>query len=526
LDANAYQDIGEKEQIEGFPTIKFYVNGLVFKYNGERNSQEILAYLNKKTSLPSTNLATEEDIKAQKDATGLRCIYALSKNSSIGVYFGVAAIAEDYTFYHAPYELVVKVFPEAKENSVILLKDFDERMNVYTDEMLVEKFEKFLKKSSTPILLQLNQKVLEEVLNPKGTPGLFLFYNSTDEASIALEEVLRKVAMDLKGKGYLFVLADPSEGLGERVAEFFGIESASLPLLEFLISKEELMRYRHEGAITEESIKAFVEDWENGKVSRYLKSEPEPTENLGPMFNLVGTTFKGFVLDNTDDVIVTFYAPWCGHCKKLEPMFEKLAETLKDYKQLKFARMDSTKNDVEGHSIESFPTIKFFPGNNKSNVIPYDGNRTAIDIATFIKEKASHPIEIPEVVNEIKSEEETPDVDTEELDNQEVEPIPDEDIETEKDIKNLEEEDSDSDSDDEDEDEEEEKKRKKEKKEQKKAKKEQKKKEKKEKKKEEKGKKERKKEEKEKKKKEKEQHSEEQPEDKPQEEEAEKKTDL
>eukprot|EP00826_Nyctotherus_ovalis_P031005 TRINITY_DN2475_c0_g1_i14.p1 TRINITY_DN2475_c0_g1~~TRINITY_DN2475_c0_g1_i14.p1 ORF type:complete len:320 (+),score=169.78 TRINITY_DN2475_c0_g1_i14:40-960(+) len=134
------------------------------------------------------------------------------------------------------------------------------------------------------------------------------------------------------------------------------------------------------------------------------------------VYNVVGTTFNKLVLENTDDVIVTFYAPWCGHCKKLEPIFAQLAELLKNNTQLKFAKIDATKNDVVGHAIESFPTLKFFPGNNKSNVLSYEGNRTAVEIANFIKEKASYPIEIPEAVNNITAPKDPAEFEGEELD--------------------------------------------------------------------------------------------------------------
>lgn len=79
-------------------------------------------------------------------------------------------------------------------------------------------------------------------------------------------------------------------------------------------------------------------------------------------------------MNNNKDVLVKFYAPCiiyliiligCGHCKSLAPEWEAAAETLKGNKNIVIAKIDSTANEVDGVDIKGFPTLKFYPANDK-----------------------------------------------------------------------------------------------------------------------------------------------------------------
>ena len=44
---------------------------------------------------------------------------------------------------------------------------------------------------------------------------------------------------------------------------------------------------------------------------------------------VVAKNFEEIVNDPDKDVLIEFYAPWCGHCKNLEPKYKELAEMVR-----------------------------------------------------------------------------------------------------------------------------------------------------------------------------------------------------
>lgn len=61
-----------------------------------------------------------------------------------------------------------------------------------------------------------------------------------------------------------------------------------------------------------------------GKLKPFVKSDPLPEKNDGPVKVAVGKNFKELVTDSDRDALIEFYAPWCGHCQKLAPIWEEL----------------------------------------------------------------------------------------------------------------------------------------------------------------------------------------------------------
>jgi len=88
-----------------------------------------------------------------------------------------------------------------------------------------------------------------------------------------------------------------------------------------------------------------------------------------------------------DSLLVEFYAPWCGHCKKLAPEYSAAASVLAAQNPPQYvAKCDTTENNALGErfEIKGFPTLIFFKNGQRQD---YTGGRTKDTIISWINKK-------------------------------------------------------------------------------------------------------------------------------------------
>lgn len=273
--------------------------------------------------------------------------------------------------------------------AIVLFRQFDTPTVVFSGNWETTPIVDFMLAESVPTLIEFSEEYIEPLFGQRRA-ALFLF-RSKDDAESSFSKIFKEAAEKYKGE-ILFVVSGVTEGIQQRLGEFIGVEEKHLPTLRILDPADNMKKFNFNGKVEEatvESLKQFVDDFKGKKLQPFLKSEDIPADSEDPLKIIVGKNFNKVVLESNDDVFVKFYAPWCGHCKKLAPTWEQLAQEFKDVPGLVIGKFDATLNEVDGLEIRGYPTLKFYPKGDKSNPIDYDGGREIEDIKKWVKEHSA-----------------------------------------------------------------------------------------------------------------------------------------
>lgn len=107
------------------------------------------------------------------------------------------------------------------------------------------------------------------------------------------------------------------------------------------------------------------------------------------VIDLIPDNFDSIVLDSGKPALVEFFAPWCGHCKTLAPVYEELAQNLEWSKdKVTIAKVDADEHKSLGQrfGVQGFPTLKWFDGKSDTPEA-YSGGRDLESLTSFVTEK-------------------------------------------------------------------------------------------------------------------------------------------
>ncbi|KAL1332882.1 hypothetical protein HN51_061651 [Arachis hypogaea] len=108
-------------------------------------------------------------------------------------------------------------------------------------------------------------------------------------------------------------------------------------------------------------------------------------------------------ISSFDHILVDFYAPWCGHCKRLSPELDAAAPVLATLKDpIVIAKVDADKHTglAKKYDVDAYPTIMLF---NHGVPVEYRGPRKAELLVRYLKKFAASDVAVLDSDSAVKS---------------------------------------------------------------------------------------------------------------------------
>lgn len=244
---------------------------------------------------------------------------------------------------------------------------------------------KFVAAQSLPLIVEFNHDTAQKIFGGEIKSHLLIFLSKEAGHFDKYIEPCRSVAKPYREQ-VLFVTIDADEEDHQRILEFFGMKKEQVPAIRLIKLEEDMAKYKPQSnEITAEVVDNFVKDFLDGKLKQHLLSQDVPEDwDKQPVKVLVSSNFDEVAFNKDKNVLVEFYAPWCGHCKQLSPIYDQLGEKFAKSDDIVIAKIDATANELEHTKITSFPTLKLYKKGDNS-VVDYNGERTLEGLSKFLE---------------------------------------------------------------------------------------------------------------------------------------------
>ena len=275
--------------------------------------------------------------------------------------------------------------------------------------------------SNTPVILLNGDNFEKEVVKSKDI-WLILFYAPWCGHCQAFSPEYEKAAKTLKGIFKIGAVdADKEKALGGKygiqgfpTVKFFGIHKdkpvdynsarKAESVIDFMFEKARAITNARLGMKKNSSANNNAGSQQHQQQQQQKQKAAEPG-NEKDVIELTDDNFDSTVFNDESMWLVAFYAPWCGHCKKLLPEWTAAATQLRG--TVKIAKVDATVHQklAQKYQIQGYPTIKVFaPGKGDKKVEEYQGPRDTSGIVQYALDKLEKFGYVPETKQLINSE--------------------------------------------------------------------------------------------------------------------------
>ncbi|XP_034743684.1 protein disulfide-isomerase [Etheostoma cragini] len=386
VDVAKEKDLAKELNVTGLATIRLYLSG--DKNNPvpcpvPKSSASISTWLKRRAGSAADLIADLSQLDASEDLTVVG-VFKEMNHEYVQVFYAAAIDLPDVNFIVTQNNDIITKY--GLQHDVVMLFKKSQLIQDYkmmpqtSKEMLIL----FITVYQMDPVTEYTGQTATQILTSPVLNHALLYVNKSSAGFKEIHSAFNSAAEAFRLK-ILFVLVDVDEPRNGRLMEYFRVRSFEAPLIRLVNLTDHVTYHLPSDTLDVHTIKSFCQSYLDGKAKPKMQSEPIPEGwDKQPVKELVGMTLEKVAFNPNNTVFVLFYLPYSPESRALFPLWEELAEALKEREDVVIARIDASANDINMSMQGAYPSLCLFPALYAERVVIYQGKRKVKDLVKFL----------------------------------------------------------------------------------------------------------------------------------------------
>ncbi|XP_074485714.1 protein disulfide-isomerase [Sebastes fasciatus] len=386
VDMAKEKELAKELNVTGLATIRLYLSG--DKHNPvpcpiPQSSASILTWLKRRAGSAADLIGDLSQSEASEELTVVGFFKELN-HEYVQVFYAAVVDLPDINFTVTQNNEVISKY--GLTHDVVLLFKKSKLIQAYkmTPETSKEMLIIFITVYQMDAVTEYTGQTATQILTSPVLNHALLFVNKSSAGFKEIYTAFNGAAEAFRLK-ILFVWVDVDEPRNGRLMEYFRVREFEAPLIRVVNLTDHVTYHLPSDTLDVPTIKTFCQSYLEGKAKPKMQSEPIPEGwDKQPVKELVGMTLEQVGFNPNKTVFVMFYLPYSPESRAVFPLWEDLAEALKDRENVVVARIDASANDINMSMQGNYPSLCLFPALYAERVVIYTGKRNVKDLLKFL----------------------------------------------------------------------------------------------------------------------------------------------